>query len=87
MKARIAKDFYWEMTHRLPFHKGPCRNIHGHSYRLRVEIEGELDEDGMVLDYYHLKQLLAPVIDSLDHSFAVDENDDLMLDFLKQNDC
>ncbi len=85
MLTKIAKDFYWEMSHRLPFHKGPCRNIHGHSYKLRVEIEGELNNDGMVMDYYDLKQIVMPIIDKLDHSFAVDKNDELMLNFLKQN--
>lgn len=85
MLTKIAKDFYWEMSHRLPFHQGPCRNIHGHSYKIRVEIEGELDDNGMVLDYYDLKQIVLPIIENLDHSFVVDKNDNLMINFLKQN--
>jgi 6-pyruvoyltetrahydropterin/6-carboxytetrahydropterin synthase len=82
----IAKDFHWEMGHRLPFHDAGCRNIHGHSYRMRVVLEGEVDDQGMVMDYYDLKTLVQPLVDMLDHSFACDQGDDLMKDFLRGTD-
>lgn len=85
MITKIAKDFYWEMSHRLPFHKGPCKNIHGHSYKIRVEISGEPDINGIVIDYYDLKLVMIPLIEQLDHSFVVDKNDTLMINFLKEN--
>ena len=85
MNTKIAKDFYWEMSHRLPDHKGLCKNIHGHSYKIRVELEGELNEEGMVLDYYDLKQLFLPIIEVFDHSFIVDKDDEIMINFLKSN--
>jgi len=40
---KIAKEFKWEMGHRLPEHFGQCKNIHGHSYKMLVEFEGEID--------------------------------------------
>ena len=86
MKTKIAKDFYWEMSHRLPFHDGPCKNIHGHSYKIRVEITGKPDTKGIVLDYYDLKVLMIPIIEKLDHSFIADSEDKVMLDFLSAND-
>ncbi|MGA1250362.1 MAG: 6-pyruvoyl trahydropterin synthase family protein, partial [Candidatus Kapaibacteriota bacterium] len=53
MISRIAKEFHWEMGHRLPFHDGGCQNIHGHSYTMRVEVIGEIDPaTGMVIDYF-----------------------------------
>lgn len=85
MKTKIAKDFYWEMSHRLPYHEGPCRNIHGHSYKVRIEVAGEPRDDGMILDYYDLKILFLPIIEMLDHSFVVDKGDTIMIDFLKEN--
>jgi 6-pyruvoyltetrahydropterin/6-carboxytetrahydropterin synthase len=78
----IARDFHWEMGHRLPFHESGCANIHGHSYRLRVVIEGECDANGMLMDYGDMKRLVMPVIDELDHCFLCDESDTLMRDFL-----
>ena len=82
----IAKDFHWEMGHRLPFHEGGCRNVHGHSYRLRVVVTGFLDENGMVVDYFDLRRIIDPVVAQIDHSFLCDQSDTDMLGFLEQHD-
>ena len=82
---RISKEFIWEMSHRLPFLDSPCKNIHGHSYKMRVEIEGDLNELGMVLDYYDLASIVKPLIKSLDHSFICDKNDAAVIEFLEKN--
>jgi len=83
--TRISKDFHWEMGHRLPFHNGGCQNIHGHSYRMRVVVEGRLDAEGMVLDYFDLKEIVAPIVARLDHSFLCDDRDEQMLAFFAAN--
>ena len=80
---KIARQFHWEMGHRLPFHAGGCANLHGHSYKLWVEIEGGLDANGMLMDYGEMKSLVAPEIAELDHAFLCDEADTLMRDFLE----
>ena len=85
MENSISKDYYWEMSHRLPFHKGLCKNIHGHSYKLRISLYGTLNENKMILDFYDLNQILNPLINKLDHSFICDDNDNLMYDFLHNN--
>lgn len=82
--VRVAKEFHWEMGHRLPFHTGGCQNIHGHSYRLWVEVEGVADQHGMVVDYFDLKQMIEPIIARIDHSFLCDHQDNLMVDFFGQ---
>jgi 6-pyruvoyltetrahydropterin/6-carboxytetrahydropterin synthase len=82
MLTKIAKDFRWEMAHRLPFHEGGCRNIHGHGYRMTVELTGEPQANGMVLDYFELKGIVDPLVEAIDHSFLCDRSDDLMRDFL-----
>ncbi len=73
------------MSHRLTFHKGPCKNIHGHSYKMRIEIEGETNENMMVLDYYDIDKIIAPIINKLDHAFICSNDDDLMINFLDTN--
>ena len=85
MTTRIGKEFIWQMSHRLPFHNGVCKNIHGHSYQMRVEIEGEIDSNGMIMDYYDMDTIIAPLISKLDHSFCVNDDDTIMLNFLKEN--
>lgn len=85
MITKIAKEYRWEMSHRLPFHDGLCKNIHGHSYKMRVEITGNLNENSMVMDYYGIDRIVRPAIEVFDHSFLCDENDSIMLSFLKEN--
>jgi len=79
---KIAKEFRWEMGHRLPEHFGLCKNIHGHSYKMIVEFEGELDKNQMVIDYYDVEKIINPVIEKLDHSFMVNKNDKIVLELL-----
>lgn len=79
---KISKEFKWEMGHRLPSHSGKCKNIHGHTYKMRVEIEGDLDENGMVMDYYDVSEIISPIVDELDHSFMVKETEKEIIDFL-----
>lgn len=79
---KIAKEFKWEMGHRLPFHEGKCRNLHGHSYKLRLELEGEMDKNGMVIDYYDVNELIRPLIEQLDHSYLVCETDTELIEVL-----
>lgn len=86
MESRIAKEFHWEMGHRLPFHQGGCQNIHGHSYTMRVEIVGTIDPaTGMVIDYFDMKTLVQPLIDRLDHSFLLDSTDSILMEFFKNH--
>lgn len=81
---KIAKEFRWEMGHRLSFHDGKCINLHGHSYKALIEIEGDKDNNGMVLDYYELKKWVKPVIEELDHAFMVYEQDQQLVRILKE---
>jgi len=82
---KLGKDYIWEMSHRLPFHNGWCKNIHGHSYKMRVELVGELDENGMLIDFYDIDKIVKPVVQSYDHSMLVDQNDTTTLKFLQEN--
>jgi len=81
---KIAKEFRWEMGHRLPNHFGQCKNIHGHSYKMLVEFEGGLNEQGMVIDYYDIEKIVNPIIEKLDHAFMVNKNDKVVLEFLEK---
>jgi 6-pyruvoyltetrahydropterin/6-carboxytetrahydropterin synthase len=81
---KIAKEFRWEMGHRLPEHFGLCKNIHGHSYKMIVEFEGKLDKNQMVIDYYDVEKIVNPVIEKLDHSFMVNIDDKIVIEFLEK---
>jgi len=75
---RVTKQFHFEMAHALFGYNGPCKNIHGHSYRLSVCIKGPVIHDnqdpknGMVLDFSDLKKMVqSAVIDEFDHALVL----------------
>lgn len=77
-KLRITKEFGFEMAHMLDGYNGRCSNLHGHSYRLFVTVEGErcangaAHDNGMVMDFGLLKSVVnEEVIDKFDHSVTL----------------
>jgi 6-pyruvoyltetrahydropterin/6-carboxytetrahydropterin synthase len=77
---RITKEFKFEMAHALMGYDGPCRDIHGHSYELRVTVAGHpiADENnpklGMVMDFGDLKKIVREtVIDIFDHALVLNK--------------
>ncbi|GBD00311.1 6-carboxy-5,6,7,8-tetrahydropterin synthase [bacterium HR18] len=72
---KVAKRFRFEAAHRLPWHPGACRHLHGHSYRLVVGLEGDPDARGILVDFQDLKRLVQPLIDTWDHATLVASDD------------
>jgi|TARA_B110000240_G_scaffold104771_1_gene118381 6-pyruvoyltetrahydropterin/6-carboxytetrahydropterin synthase len=71
----IYKEFTFDSAHKLPNvpdgHK--CKNLHGHTYKLTVYLEGEIDEKlGWVMDFNELKQVMKPLINRMDHHYLND---------------
>ena len=80
---RVTKEFRFEMAHALWNYDGPCRNVHGHSYRLFVTVAGEPVSDpenpknGMVIDFTDLKKIVKKeIINVFDHAVAVSRDFD-----------
>lgn len=76
---RVSKEFSFDMAHILDGHDGKCQNLHGHTYKLQVEISGELyrkgPKKGMVMDFTDLKNIVRKLIlDPMDHAFIYDTN-------------
>ena len=82
----IAKDFAWEMGHRLPNHPGQCKNPHGHSYKMRLILNGTTNQNGMIIDYNEVNKIVENVIEKYNHAFVVNKNDNTMWDFLEENE-
>ncbi|OFY61407.1 MAG: 6-carboxytetrahydropterin synthase QueD [Bacteroidetes bacterium RBG_13_43_22] len=80
---RVTREFSFEMAHALKNYDGPCRNVHGHSYRLFVTLTGtpitdtENPKNGMVIDFSELKNIvLNNIINLFDHSVVVSSDHD-----------
>ncbi len=56
-------------AHQLRGYDGDCEQLHGHNWRVEVEVAGpEPGKDGMLIDFRELKQMLAGIVGELDHS-------------------
>jgi 6-pyruvoyltetrahydropterin/6-carboxytetrahydropterin synthase len=44
-----------------------CEHLHGHNWRVRVEVEGELDQRGMVVDFLELRARMGEILRKYDH--------------------
>lgn len=75
----ISKKFKFDAAHMVYEHFGKCKNLHGHTYVVEVFVnKGTIDSNsGVIIDYYHLNQIVKPLIEELDHSFMVYVNDPL----------
>ena len=75
---RLTREFTFEMAHVLLNYDGPCKNVHGHSYRLFVTLSGvpvndpDNPKNGMVIDFSDLKRIvLEKIVNKFDHSVVI----------------
>ncbi len=75
---RLTKEFSFEAAHALDGYDGPCREIHGHSYKLFVTVKGrpfaaESDPKcGMVMDFGVLKRIVGEeIVGRFDHALVL----------------
>ena len=52
--------------HFIPRHE-KCSRLHGHSYIVRLRLEGDIVEEGMIMDFVVLKKKLKEIIEEVDH--------------------
>jgi 6-pyruvoyltetrahydropterin/6-carboxytetrahydropterin synthase len=66
----IEKEFVFDSAHFLPFvpanHK--CRRLHGHTYKVIVALEGEVNAGGWIMDFADISAAVQPVLNSIDHT-------------------
>lgn len=66
---KVGRVFYFDSAHHLPEYDGTCEKHHGHTYTLDVVLEGDIGEDGMVLDFTKLKNVVQKeILSKLDHT-------------------
>ncbi|WP_076589392.1 6-carboxytetrahydropterin synthase QueD [Vibrio ostreicida] len=74
-KVELYKEFMFEAAHHLPHvpegHK--CGRLHGHSFLVRLYVEGEVDpHTGWLIDFSEIKAAFKPIYDQLDHHYLND---------------
>ncbi len=65
--VRLAKaEHVFSAAHFITF-GGHCERLHGHNYRVAVEIRGVLDDDSLVVDFIAVRDALREILARLDH--------------------
>lgn len=70
------------MAHRVMNHDSKCKNLHGHRYSIEVGVDDKVlvkpgeSDDGMVIDFSDLKQIMINEIDEkFDHNSIFSSDD------------
>lgn len=82
-RVRVTREFTFEAAHVLRNYDGPCKNVHGHSYRLFVTVSGipsgksDNPKCGMVIDFGDLKKIvMEKIVNVFDHAVVVSRDFD-----------
>lgn len=68
----IAKDYLkFSAAHFLIFPDGTAERLHGHNYRVFVELQTELDPHGLVVNFKEIKPLIRAICDELDEHVLI----------------
>lgn len=81
----ICKVFTFDSSHQLLNHKGKCANVHGHTYKLEVNLKGipnrevGASDEGFVIDFSNLKTIVKrELINDMDHAFLAQGNEPII---------
>jgi len=80
---QTTKELKWDMAHRLPTHWGKCFNVHGHTYKALITIEGqhlqeEWVEAWMLKDFWNFKPLKEWIDENRDHAYVWSKEDEVL---------
>jgi 6-pyruvoyltetrahydropterin/6-carboxytetrahydropterin synthase len=69
----VTKIMEFEAAHFLEGHKGKCKNLHGHTYKLEITVGSSYNEymlNGMIIDFGDLKEIMKEMVDKyFDHCY------------------
>lgn len=70
---QLSATFHFSSSHKLTKYQGKCENLHGHNYKLIVTIEGDIQDNGIVMDFKEIKEIVnEKIIEKLDHTHLND---------------
>ncbi|RLS47353.1 MAG: 6-pyruvoyl tetrahydropterin synthase family protein [Planctomycetota bacterium] len=67
-RVRVTKDhLVFSAAHFITFNGNICERLHGHNWRVAVEVAGPLDENSYVFDFIALRDATQKLVHELDH--------------------
>lgn len=75
----LKTEHSFDSAHFLANYEGKCKNIHGHRWKVEIEVQSEtLIKDGqlagMVVDFGDLKKDVKAMVDYYDHALIIEQN-------------
>ena len=68
----LEKEYFkFSAAHFLIFPDGSAERLHGHNYRVFIEVDATLSEHGLVIDFKEIKPVVRELLDSLDERFLI----------------
>ncbi len=61
-------------THIIPMHS-KCGRLHGHDYAINAVIEGDIGNNGVIMDFISVKEFLRGIASELDHRVLIPRKD------------
>lgn len=78
-RVRVTKDhLVFSAGHFITFNGNTCERIHGHNWRVAVEVEGGLDENHYVFDFIALLDITRGLVQQLDHKMLLPDGSGLI---------
>lgn len=80
MPYTISRTQKFEYAHRLMYHEGPCRFIHGHSGEATVVLCADKlqPKQCMVMDFADVKRVMSILLDKWDHAVLLHTHDEFV---------
>jgi len=68
-RVSVSKDYLvFASAHFITFPGHRCEGLHGHNYRVRATVDGELNEEvWFVFDFVELKHIMRRLCEAIDH--------------------
>lgn len=66
----LRKEFSFDAAHNLVSYHGKCERLHGHTYRMAIDIRGVPDDEGMIVDFTEVKKIVKnEILSKFDHTY------------------
>jgi 6-pyruvoyltetrahydropterin/6-carboxytetrahydropterin synthase len=83
----VKKTFRIPVGHRLSKHEGLCKNIHGHNFKIEVEVNSfKLNDNDMVIDFSDLKKIVNNALEQFDHATILNNRDHEIIKQFRDNE-
>jgi 6-pyruvoyltetrahydropterin/6-carboxytetrahydropterin synthase len=75
----LKTEHSFDSAHFLAGYEGKCGNIHGHRWKVEIEVQSEKlviggQLDGMIIDFNDLKRDVKTMVDYFDHALIIQQN-------------